>query len=551
MNRSLSYLTVMATLLAFAGVVAPACEGDHEHEHADEGHSHGEPAHDDHGDDQGGDHGDDHGHDHGSSRPAEVVTMAGEHSELFVEYPLLVAGQDSEFAAHYTKLDAYKPVEEGELTVVLTSDDKPGERWEASEPSRTGIFTPTVTPKYPGERRLMLILKTDGFTERLDLGTVTVFESEEDANEAAPDEPYGDISFLKEQQWKVDFGVVEAARRSVRPSVPVNATIRAASDGESMVTSPFDGRISAPSGGLPRIGQRVEAGDVVAYVVPSLSAGEISQLRSEVRKAKAELARAEQDLERVEGLVESGALPGKRLNDAQTQQELARADIQQAQRRLRQYRDLQTRGGAGSARVAIRAPINGSVAQRMVTDGGFVAGGDQLLRIVDRSQLWLEANVPEADLPRIGQPTGAWFEPATGDAIEIDVNDSGELVSFGEVVDPRTRTVPLTFALDPSEPRPDLLLGSFVRAHVYSGEPREVVAIPQSAVLDEKGMDVVFVMTSGESFERRTVQLGARDRQLVEVLEGIEPGERVVSQGAYYVKLAGTSTGSVGHGHSH
>lgn len=548
MNRSWRYLTVTVAFLGFACVIAPACEGDHGHEHADEKHSHGESGQE-HGEAEHADHGG--GHGHGAGRPAEVVTMTGDHSELFVEYPLLVAGHGSDFAAHYTKIAGYKPVEVGELTVVLTSDDKPGERWEVSEPSRTGIFTPTVTPKYPGERTLMLILETDGFTERLDLGTVTVFESEDAANKVVPDAPAGDISFLKEQQWKVDFNVTEVARRSLRPSVPVNATIRAASDGESMVTSPFDGRISAPSGGLPRIGQKVEAGDVVAYVVPSLSAGEISQLRSEVRKSKAELARAERELERVESLVASGALPGKRLSDAQTQQELVRADVQQAQRRLRQYRDLQTRGGAGSGRVAIRAPINGSIAQRKVTDGGFVAGGDQLLRIVDRSQLWLEANVPEADLPRIGEPTGAWFEPATGDAIAIDVDDGGELVSFGEVVDPKTRTVPLIFALDPAEPRPDLLIGSFKRAHIYSGESREVVAIPQSAVLDEKGFDVVFVMMSGESFERRTVRLGARDRQMVEVLEGVEPGERVVSQGAYYVKLAGTSTGSVGHGHSH
>jgi RND family efflux transporter MFP subunit len=477
--------------------------------------------------------------------------MAGEHTELFVEYPVLVAGQGSEFAAHFTKLDTYKPVDSGELAVVLTSDDNPGERWEVAEPARTGIFTPEVTPKYPGERKLMLVLEADDFTERLDLGTVTVFETEEAAEEVTPEAPAGDISFLKEQQSKVDFGVAEVATRKLRPSVPVNATIRASSDGESMVTSPFDGRIAAPSGGLPRIGQKVEAGDVVAYVVPSLSAGEISQLRSEVRKAKAELAKAERELERVEGLVDSGALPGKRLGDAQTQEELARADVQQAQRRLRQYRDLQARGGAGSGRVVIRAPIDGSIAQRNVTDGGFVAGGDQLMRVVDRSQLWLEANVPEADLPRIGQPTGAWFEPASGDAVEIDVDQGGELVSFGEVVDPKTRTVPLIFALDPAEPRPDLLIGSFVRAHVYSGAPRDVVAIPQSAVLDEKGLDVVFVMTSGESFERRTVKLGARDRQLVEVLEGVEPGERIVSEGAYYVKLAGTSTGSVGHGHTH
>jgi multidrug efflux pump subunit AcrA (membrane-fusion protein) len=90
-----------------------------------------------------------------------------------------------------------------------------------------------------------------------------------------------------------------------------------------------------------------------------------------------------------------------------------------------------------------------------------------------------------------------------------------------------------------------------VNAHILSGEPREVVAIPSSAVLDEKGIDVVFVMVGGESFERRTVQLGIRDRTMVEVKDGLEPGEVVVSEGPYYVRLASTSTGSIGHGHAH
>ena len=172
--------------------------------------------------------------------------------------------------------------------------------------------------------------------------------------------------------------------------------------------------------------------------------------------------------------------------------------------------------------------------------------------MVDRSQLWLEAHIPEADLPEVGQPTGAWFEPRPGQPpVSIDVNDGGELISFGEIIDPQTRTAPLIFSLGETEADNQLRVGSFVKAHIFSGEPREVVAIPASSVLDEKGLDVVYVMIGGESFERRTVRLGMRDRGRVEIVDGVEPGEHVVSKGAYYVKLASTSTGSVGHGHAH
>jgi RND family efflux transporter MFP subunit len=479
--------------------------------------------------------------------------MFGDHTELFVEFPALVAGSGSQFAAHFTTLDDYQPVRQGELSVVLTSDEAPGERWEAAEPARPGIFVPTPTPKYAQKsRRLILVLETDDFTDRFDLGEFEVFESKEAARRVHVDNPEGEISFLKEQQWKVDFNVSQVSSGQMRPSVPVNATLRPASDGEAAVTAPFDGRISAPSGGVPHVGQRLETGQIIGYVVPSLGAGEISQLRAEVRKANVEFDRAEREVERIRPLAESGAVAQKRLQDAASDLEVARANVEQAEQRLRQYRNLASRGGGSNGRVAIRSPIDGTVVERTVVDGGFISSGDQLLRVVDRSQLWLEAHVPEADLPRIGQPTGAWFKPSPdAAAVALDVADGAELVSFGEVVDPTTRTVPLIFALDSATTDEGLRIGAFVKAHVFSGEPKQVVAIPASAVLDEKGLDVVFVMKGGESFERRTVRLGMRDRGMVEVLDGVEPGEHVVSQGVYYVKLASTSTGSVGHGHAH
>ncbi len=346
--------------------------------------------------------------------------------------------------------------------------------------------------------------------------------------------------------------MAKVTKAKLRPSVAVNATLRPAADGEATVTAPFDGRIAAPPEGIPQVGARVTTGQVVAYVVPKLDAGEISQVQSELRKAEVRLARARRDEKRIRGLVESGALPAKRLRDVESDVELARAEVAQARRRLGQSNNLASRRGARNGAVAIRSAIDGTIAQRSFVDGGFVSNGQELLRVVDRSQLWLEAHVPEANLARVGQPTGAWFEPGRGEPpVEIDVSTGGKLVSFGEIIDPRTRTAPLIFEIGAGADGRDLRVGAFVKAHILSGEPREVVAIPSSAVLDEKGLDVVFVMVGGESFERRTVQLGIRDRTMVEVKEGLEPGEIVVSEGPYYVRLASTSTGSIGHGHAH
>lgn len=179
-------------------------------------------------------------------------------------------------------------------------------------------------------------------------------------------------------------------------------------------------------------------------------------------------------------------------------------------------------------------------------------GGDALFEIIDNASLWLVAHVPEANLASFTKPSGAWFSLDASTTLEVDtLTGDAALVSFSSVIDPVTRTAPLIFTLGPQQPDPRLRAGAFVEAHIWNGPEREALVVPASAILEEKGVDVVYVMVGGERFERRMVRLGSRDRDKVEILSGLEPGARVVTDGAYYVKLAGTSTGSVGHGHAH
>ena len=517
------------TVLLLITLLMAACNG------AEPPHSHG------------GDHAHgDHGHDHDSDgRPTRVVTAFADGYELFVEYPELAVGGSSRFVAHFTRLDGYTPVTTGKAAVVLTSGDRPGENWEVEEPAREGIFLPTARPRYAGSRSLFVVLSTNETTVRFDLGVVPVAESVAAAAKVEVPEPGGDIAFLKEQQWKVDFGLQPITRSTVRPSVVVHARVRPASDAEARVTAPLAGRIVAEKDGLPEVGESVTEGQILARIVPRLDAGEISRMRAGATQSQLTLRRATRERERIAALVEQGALPRRRLADAEHAVSMAEAEAQQARSSLGQYQSMESSRGAGT--VVIRAPVAGVVAERSVVDGAYVESGEAILHVVDRSRLWLEARVPEASLDRMGQPTGAWFElPDRSGVFEVP---EGRVVAFGQVVDPSTRTVPLIFAL--SDPPPSLRVGAFVRAHVLTGEPRDVPVVPASAILEDEGVFVAFVMRSGESFQRTIVELGVRDRGQVEVVSGVDLGEWVVAPGAYFVKLASASTGSVGHGHAH
>lgn len=100
-----------------------------------------------------------------------------------------------------------------------------------------------------------------------------------------------------------------------------------------------------------------------------------------------------------------------------------------------------------------------------------------------------------------------------------------------------------------ANPANALRLGMTAKAQVFSGTGREAVLIPASAVQDESGTQAVYVQTGGDRFERRVVQTGARDGDRVAILSGLEPGQRVVSKGAYLIRLSTSKAGPSGHAH--
>lgn len=491
----------------------------------------------------------DAGHGDGHAAGAEKITHFTERTELFVEFPRLVAGEKSAFAAHLTRLSSFKALTDGKVTVILSGGGQPDERFAVDAPTQPGIFRPEALPKQAGERELTIAVATPEFTVRHELGPVTVYANRKTADTAGGHDDEGGIGFTKEQQWKVDFATTEVVTRALRPAVAATGMLRARPDGEALLTAPAPGQLQ-PAGKFPQLGQAVKKGEILAYLAPRLG-GEIdfASLQAAGGKAKVELEQAERERARMESLFKDEAIPEKRLFAARAAEATARAEHDAARQRLGQY------GGTGGG-IPIRAPVTGTVVDVRVSPGAFAAEGSLLFHIADRRALWLELRVPESEAVRLTTPGGASFRvDGIDQTFDIVAGKNGRLIAIGGAVDAVTRTVPVVFEFVPSgasdAPEARLRIGMAVKAQVFSGDAREAVAIPAAAVLDESGVATVFVMTGGESFERRPVRLGRRDGDWVEVVEGLAPGQRVVSRGAYLVKLAATNTGQIGHGHAH
>lgn len=472
----------------------------------------------------------------------EKLTHFSDKTELFVEFPPLVVGQPSAFVARLTQLADFKPLTQGKLTVVLTGGNAPEERFVVDAPAVPGIFKPSVTPKAACERELTLIVDATLGTITHELGPVTVFAEAKSAAAAHGDHGHDDagIPFSKEQQWKIDFATVEATTGNVRPAVAATATIKAHPDGEALLAAPAAGLLR-PAGSFPRVGQAVKKGQVLALLTPRLG-GETDQasLEAGASKARITLEQAQRERERMEALFKDEAIPEKRLLEARANERMAAAEAQAAGARA---------GGlGGSGGIAIRAPIDGTVADVAVAPGAFVTEGAPLFHVANTTRLWLEARVPESEIGRLGKPSGAAFTvDGFAQPFVIEAGKNGRLIAVGGVVDANTRTVPAIFEFTHSED--NLRLGMTAKAQLYAGTGQEAVLIPASAVQDESGTQAVYVQTGGESFERRIVRTGARDGTRIAILDGIEPGQRVVSQGAYLIRLSTAKAAAGGHAH--
>jgi cobalt-zinc-cadmium efflux system membrane fusion protein len=485
--------------------------------------------------------------DHAAAATAEalVYTHVTPQAELFVEFEPLAAGGKSTFAAHFTRLRDYKAVTEGVVEVVLSGGGAPTERFRVRAPRAPGIFAPVVAPRAAGRRSLAVVLSGPGLQSRHELGEIVVHADAQAALAAAPQPagPQGEIGFLKEQQWTTDFAVETVQPRELRESVSAPATIRPSADGAAELVAPTAGLVRA-AGAFPVLGQPVARGQVLAMLVPRLGDDtDVASLQSDLASARSEAALAATDAGRMERLLAQEAVSLRRVQEARAAHQVAQARLRAAQQRL-----SQVAGGGGG--IALRAPVAGTLARVEVGNGAAVDEGDLLFHIVDRRELWLEAQVAEADAARLHTPDGIAFDlPGLDAPVEVRAGDNGRLVGVGSVIDPETRSIPVVFAL--SQPDPRIALNQVVQARVFTGRTRSAVSVPATAVIDDGGQRVVYVMRGGESFARAPVRLGLRDGDRYEVLDGVRAGERVVVRGAVQVRLAAATPAAMGHGHAH
>ncbi len=351
-------------------------------------------------------------------------------------------------------------------------------------------------------------------------------------------ESTGLVSFRMEQQWLIRMKMALAEEAKLSPQIYSTGRVIASPANRALVAPPVGGIIESRS--LPRIGERVMRGQLLATLLQTPTAAEAAQIRIENSRVDAERRRLAQGEIEARARLNAAAAEAdraKRLLEkkaySQRQFEVAEADRKAAEATLagmqEQIKALQT--APTTSNYQVTAPISGTIVELKKAAGEEVHPGEPILEIVALDQVWVEAPIFEKDLGRMTRSVDATFTTAA----YPDKEFHGRLINIGAVVDEQSRTAKAVFEVN--NLAGELKLGMQANLRLSAGDKTTVLLVPKESVLDNEGKKIVYVLRSGEEFERRDVVLGDEFGDKIAILSGVKRGERVVTQGAYQLKL--------------
>ena len=324
------------------------------------------------------------------------------------------------------------------------------------------------------------------------------------------------VEVVKEQSF---YGVIKSAGHI---QVPVGQ--------EAMVVAPSSGVIYYAN---PSI---VEGAEVSTNKALAAISAKKLQEGDPLLKAKLTYETAQTEYERAQRLVNDKIISVKEFEQIRLRYETAKTTYEgQAQ-------------GMTEHGASVTSPIDGYLKQVLVPNGAYVEVGQPVAVVTQTRRLQLRAEVSERDYVQLSTITAANFRPAYTDKLYKTSELNGRLIAYGRAAsDVASHYIPVTFEFDNIG---DIVPGSYAEVYLLTAQEDGVLSVPVSALTEEQGLFFVYVQVCSEEYEKRSVHVGRRNGERVEILHGLHHGDRVVTHGAYHVKLASMST-AIPHGHSH
>jgi membrane fusion protein, heavy metal efflux system len=320
--------------------------------------------------------------------------------------------------------------------------------------------------------------------------------------------PGGQVFVPKPMQRVLDVRTLVAKSDTVPKPVALVGRVISNPNRSGIVQSINGGRVTAPELGLPRLGQAVAKGDVLALVEPAMPLADRTTISERAGELEQMIAVAEAKLRRLRPLVERGVTPQSQLIDAET-------ELEGLNRRRNVIRE--TRVSAEE----LRAPIDGVVALSRVVSGQVVQAQDLLFQIVDPTSLWVEAyDYGDTDPAKLKHASAA---VAGGDPMKLLFQGWSRTLQQQATV--------LQFAI--TDPPGSIRVGQPVTVSAQLGETVSGVIVGRDAIVrGANGETMIWRHVEPEHFEARPVRTEPLDAARVVIVAGVTDGDRIVVRGA-------------------
>ncbi|MBQ2290224.1 MAG: efflux RND transporter periplasmic adaptor subunit [Bacteroidaceae bacterium] len=469
-----------------------------------------------------------------------------DNMELFLQHEGLEAGKKSCITLYATSLDDFKPAESDKAELLLSVA---GKRASATANAmHKGVYHFDFAPEEAGHG--VLYLDIAGEHAHFDVDVEHAHSEACDHNHShdehathdhshnhsahgythahshaphpghgfAVEAKDGDVSFSKEQSWKIDFATAVAGKSSFDGVVKVAAKVDVLPDNFTTIVATTSGKVQFAGNILE--GKEVAVDEPLFY----LEGGDVTDNDAAVKYAEAEseyiLSKA--DYERKKLLFIDKIVSEREYQAAEAAYRRAEARYTSMQRSF------------GNGKVCLRSPFAGYVAKLLVANGDYVQPGTPVARIERAGSVNISAELPVRYTAQLNNIRNVNIELQSGELVSLGDID-GRTVAIGRSVN-ECNMIPVTVTTDIVS---GVVPGSIVTLYLSSENSAvENVVIPRSAIVEEMGSYFVFVQNTPVSFEKRSVVVGATDGHMVKVYSGVHAGERVVTKGAVVLKLS-------------
>ncbi len=313
--------------------------------------------------------------------------------------------------------------------------------------------------------------------------------------------------------------VTTAHHGALAEKLLVSGNLAALPNRDAKIAALVPGRIQSV---LVNEGDAVSAGQVLAQLDSASLQDQLRQAEGAVAQARANVENAKLSAERNENLLQRGVASRKDVEDARTLLSVNQALLKQAEA-------ARSAAQAQVARAALRAPFAGTVVHRFLGAGEQVDGasGQPVLEVADISALELLGTVPASRLSEILKGTQFSFQtPQVPDA-----TFRARVVAVLPAVDPVTGNGTLRLRIDNGQRL--LKLGMFVSVELPLNEPARALVVPRQAVYPDEAGEPHVYKVSGDDAEFVPVELGAQTKDSVQILSGLQEGDKIILSGGY------------------